>query len=146
LAAVDLFPTLCALTQISPPAGDTFDGQDMSTALINSPVAHSKTIFWEYGRSSKEFKYPQGAYDRSPHLAVREGKWKLLINADGADAQLYNLEADPNETKNLAAQQPETTMKLKAEALVWRKALPKFPSPMPGSELPDSKSSIPDKE
>lgn len=127
LAAVDLFPTLCAITQAAPPAGTTLDGQDMSTALLNSPVAHSKTIFWEYGRSSKEFKYPQREYDRSPHLAVREGKWKLLINADGADAQLYNLEADANETTNLAGKNPELAKKMSDQALTWKRSLPKLP-------------------
>lgn len=129
MAAVDFFPTLCALTQIAPPAGVAFDGQDMSAALVNSPAAHAKSIFWEYGRSSKEFKYPQGAYDRSPHLAVREGKWKLLINADGTDAQLYNLETDADETKNLAGKNPELAQKMSAAALAWKRGLPKFPPP-----------------
>jgi len=145
-SAVDLFPTLCAITNAPPPAKNTLDGQDMSLALITSPTVRSKTIFWEYGRKSKDFKYPKDPYDASPHLAVREGQWKLLVNADGSSTALYNMEADPNETKDLAAQQPETTMKLKAEALAWRKALPKLPSQMQGSELPDAKSSMPDEE
>jgi arylsulfatase A-like enzyme len=144
-SAVDLFPTLCAITNTTPPAKNTFDGQDMSLALVTSPTVRSKTIFWEYGRQSKRFKYPKDPYDASPHLAVREGQWKLLVNSDGSSTALYDMEADPNETKDLAAQQPETTMKLKAAALAWRKALPKLPSPMPGSKLPDSKSSIPNK-
>lgn len=129
LAAVDLFPTLCAITKASPPAGTTFDGQDMSPALLNSSVAHAQAIFWEYGRSSKDFKYPQAAYDRSPHLAVREGKWKLLINADGSDVQLYNLEADAKETANLADKNPELVKKMSTAALAWRRSLPKLPPP-----------------
>ena len=129
LGAVDLFPTVCAITHASPPAGATFDGEDMTAALVNSPIVHSKTIFWEYGRRSKSFNFPKDAYDCSPHLAVREGKWKLLVNGDGSSTELYNIEADPNETKNLAPQQPETTKRLRNAALAWRRSLPELPPP-----------------
>ena len=44
-----------------------------------------------------------GAPDRSPNLALRDGKWKLLINADATGAELYDLADDPNESQNLAA-------------------------------------------
>jgi hypothetical protein len=48
--------------------------------------------------------------DRSPNVAVRDGKWKLLVNADGTGAELYDLAADPKEAKDLA--------------VGWRKSLP----------------------
>jgi arylsulfatase A-like enzyme len=127
LAAVDLFPTLCAIAHAPLPAGVAFDGEDMTTALINEPVAHAKTIFWEYGRESKYFNYAFHPYDRSPHLAVRESKWKLLVNADGTSTELYNLETDANETNNLSLTEPETAQRLRAAALAWRQSLPKFP-------------------
>ncbi len=129
LAAVDLFPTLCAIAHASPPAGVVFDGQDMTAAMLSAPIAHAKTIFWEYGRRSKQFKYPQDPYDRSPHLAVRDGKWKLLVNNDGSSTELYDMETDSNETRNLAPQQPETTKRLRDAAMVWRRALPEFAPP-----------------
>ena len=129
LAAVDFFPTLCAIAHASPPAGVVFDGQDMTAALLNAPIVHTKTIFWEYGRKSKLFRYPQAPYDRSPHLAVREGKWKLIVNDDGSSTELYDMETDPNETKNLAPEQPETTERLRGAALAWRRALPRFTPP-----------------
>ena len=66
LEAVDLFPTLCAIAHASLPAGVAFDGEDMSAALVNEPIAHAKTIFWEYGRKSKFFNYPAAAYRPQP--------------------------------------------------------------------------------
>lgn len=49
LEAVDLFPTLCAIAGAPLPAGVRFDGEDMTEALVNGPVARERTIFWEYG-------------------------------------------------------------------------------------------------
>ena len=57
-------------------------------------------------------------------MAVRDGDWKLLVNADGTGAELYDVVADPNETTNLAAAKPEVTARLKEMAIAWRKAMP----------------------
>lgn len=126
LEAVDLFPTFCAIAGAPLPAGFSFDGEDMTSALDNRPFVPTKTIFWEYGRKSKFFNYPGHPYDRSPHLAVREGKWKLLVNADGSNVQLYDLETDERETTNLADKNPEVTQRLKEAALNWRRSLPEL--------------------
>ena len=58
---------------------------------------------------------------------MREGNWKLLVNADGTDRELYNLAADPKETTNLAEKEPAVADKLAAQALDWRKSLPEPP-------------------
>ncbi|HEX3720954.1 MAG TPA: sulfatase-like hydrolase/transferase [Verrucomicrobiae bacterium] len=126
LEAVDLFPTLCAIAHATPPSGVAFDGENMTETLVNEPIAHARTIFWEYGRKSKFFNYPGPVFDRSPHIAVREGKWKLLVNADGTSTELYNMEADMGETNNLVQQEAETAQRLKAAALAWRRSLPKL--------------------
>ncbi|HEY3915085.1 MAG TPA: sulfatase-like hydrolase/transferase [Verrucomicrobiae bacterium] len=129
LEAVDLFPTLCGIAGAPLPAGVSFDGQDIKETLFNEPIAQSRTIFWEYGRKSKFFNYPGPVYDRSPHIAVREGKWKLLVNDDGTKTQLYNLETDFNETTDAAKDEPEITKRLRDAALAWRQTLPKLPAP-----------------
>ena len=122
-AAIDLFPSLCAIAGVDLPSKVPFDGENLSAALLGKPVARAKPLFWEYGRNTNAFAFPQGA-DRSPNVAVREGKWKLLLNADGSDQQLYNLTTDPKESRNLAAQNPEITARLSQQALAWRNSLP----------------------
>jgi hypothetical protein len=61
-------------------------------------------------------------------LSLRQGQWKLIEPGPGpkinkqtnielgndTSAQLYNLESDPGETRNLAAQQPERVQKMTA--------------------------------
>jgi hypothetical protein len=79
-------------------------------------------LFWEYGRNAT-FKYPTGR-DRSPNLAVREGPWKLLLNADGSGVELYDVVNDCGEDHDLAASEPELAKLLTASAIRWRQSLP----------------------
>lgn len=121
LAGVDLLPTVGRLCGATVPAGG--DGEDLSAALRGETPARTKPLYWEYGRNPTAFAYPAGA-DRSPTLAVRDGDLKLLVNADGAGAELYDLAADPTETTNLAAARPGVAKRLTDRALAWRKELP----------------------
>ena len=136
LAATDLFPSLCAIAGVPPP-GIAFDGQNMSAALTGTPMPRTRPLFWEYGRNAKSFAYPRGA-DCSPNVAMREGDWKLLINADGSDLQLYDLKTDSKETTNVAEQHAEVAARLKEKALVWRKSLPKLAPTPPATSRPES--------
>jgi arylsulfatase A-like enzyme len=122
LAAVDLFPTLCTIAGAKLPAGVAFDGEPMEKALTGANVVRQKPLFWEYGRNDKFFRYP--ANDRSPNVAVREGQWKLLVNADGSGAELYDVVTDEGENSNVAQQHADITERLKQAALQWRSSLP----------------------
>ncbi|AGA29758.1 sulfatase family protein [Singulisphaera acidiphila] len=125
ISAVDLFPTFCRLANAPLPLEVTFDGEDRSQALRGEPQPTRKNpLFWEYGRNEKSFAYPKRKGDRSPNVAVRDANWKLLVNADGTGEELYDLEADPKETTNLAAQHSEVSKTLKERALAWRRSLP----------------------
>ena len=126
LGAVDFFPSLCALAGVTTPAGASFDGEELSGALLGRPAVRARPLFWEYGRNDTAFKYPAGR-DRSPNIAVRSGQWKLLVNADGSRLELYNLAADAGEASNVAGEQPEIARQLKEQALAWRKSLPPPP-------------------
>jgi arylsulfatase A-like enzyme len=123
LAAVDLLPTCCALAGAKLPADYAGDGEDLSVALRGESPQRSQLVFWEYGRNPDSFAYPKGA-DRSPNVAVLERDWKLLVNADGAGAELYNVAADPREANDLASQMPDLAERLSRAALAWRKSLP----------------------
>ena len=123
LAAVDLFPSLCAIAGAAVPRGAAVEGQDRHGVLLGQPAERAGALFWEYGRNDTSFRYPQGRA-RSPNVAVREGKWKLLVNADGTRTELYDLLADPKENVNRAEQEKQTAARLKAQALEWRRSLP----------------------
>jgi arylsulfatase A-like enzyme len=124
LSAVDLLPTLTSLAGANLPEGVKLDGEDRGKAFFGTPVKERlRPLFWEYGRNEEHFKYPAGK-DRSPNLAVRDGKWKLLVNADGTGAELYDLSVDPREAKNLTAAHPDRAQRMREAVLAWRKTLP----------------------
>jgi arylsulfatase A-like enzyme len=125
IAAVDWFPTFCALAGGGAPAGAALDGQDQSAALLGKSTIRQRPQFWEYGRNNESFRYPQGS-GRSPNLAMRDGPWKLLVNADGSGAELYNLLTDPSETTSVAAAEAARAERMKLQLLSWRASLPKL--------------------
>jgi arylsulfatase A-like enzyme len=132
---MDLFPSLCAIAGVPLPQDAALNGEDRSAALLGRPAAtRMHPLFWEYGRNEHSFAYPKGA-DRSPNVAVREGNWKLLMNADGTQRELYDIAADPKETTNLADKEPVAADKLAARALAWRKSLP-GPAPATAATKP----------
>lgn len=121
VAAVDLFPTLCALTGAKVPAGAKLDGIDVSAVWRGKTAAPRGPLFWEYGRNGESFKFGP---DRSPNVAVRRENWKLLINADGSGAELYDLATDAKEARNVVTQHPAVARELTQLALAWRAGLP----------------------
>jgi arylsulfatase A-like enzyme len=128
LSGTDMLPTLCAVAGADVPAEvkSKINGQDVSDAIFEKgQVVRKAPLFFEYGRvGSKTFAYPRDPNDHSPHLAVREGKWKLLINPDGSDAQLYDVVADRSEGINRATENADVTRKLTDEVIAWKKTLP----------------------
>ena len=122
---VDMIPSLAKLGRVSLPKDYAGDGIDRSAVLLGKPVSRTQDIFWEYGRNNIAYKYPVGK-DKSPNLAVRSGDWKLLMNSDGTDIQLFNIIKDKNETTNIANSEPAIAAKLKDKLLKWWGSLPKL--------------------
>lgn len=120
--AADLFPTICKLAGVETP-DVAFDGEDMSKAVFGNPQQRSRPIFWEYG-GDYDIK-PGNPRFRSPRMAMRDGQWKLLINDDGSQMELYNLSKDHAETTNLTAEHPELAKRMAQQVMDWKNGLPK---------------------
>jgi arylsulfatase A-like enzyme len=123
-----MLPTLAKIASAPLPEPAANDGEDISPALLGQPFTRTKPLFWEYGRNPKSFAYPNPP-DHSPNLAMRDGPWKFLSNADATGAELYDILADPDETKNLAGAQPGIVAKMQATLLEWRRSLPALTTP-----------------
>jgi arylsulfatase A-like enzyme len=119
--AVDWLPTLAALAGAVPGATD---GENLEAALRGEVPLRTRPLMWEYGRNETSFAYPSIARDRSPNLAIRDGKWKLLVNADGTGVELYDVEADPNETVDRSKENGDLVSRLGEAVRAWRQSCP----------------------
>ncbi|MGV3721937.1 MAG: sulfatase-like hydrolase/transferase [Actinomycetota bacterium] len=120
LSSVDLVPSLLRLARAEPKEKIDFDGVDRSDSLVGNPAGERpRPLFW---KRPPDRPGPQGVL---PDLAVRDGKWKLLMEDDGSGVQLVDLSADPGETGNVAAEQPEQVERLKKLLLDWNRSLPR---------------------
>ncbi|MBS0211206.1 MAG: sulfatase-like hydrolase/transferase [Planctomycetes bacterium] len=83
---LDIFPTVCGLVGASAPAN--IDGRSFADAVQGKASAARKELFFSY---------------RHLMRAVRDERWKLIYYASVPTIQLFDLQADPDETRNLAA-------------------------------------------
>ncbi|MEM1443675.1 MAG: N-acetylgalactosamine-6-sulfatase, partial [Verrucomicrobiota bacterium] len=100
------------------------DGEDVADAMLGkSEEAREKPIFFR--RPPDRPGFQRWGDEDNPDLAVRSGKWKFLINYDKSEPQLYNLEEDISESRNLAADNPELVTEFTEAVFTWNTEMPK---------------------
>lgn len=116
--AVDIYPSLCAIVGAKQIAGFEYSGEDMSASLLGKErVKRSKDMMWDFGRNRFFGKGEKGR--NSPHLAIRRDKWKLLVDSNGENIQLFDMSIDPHETNNVAQQHPKLCKELSERVIEW---------------------------
>lgn len=125
ITATDLLPSFCKIANVTIPENYAGNGEDRSEVFLNKPKERITILYWEYGRNNISFKYPKGD-DRSPSLALRDGKWKFLMNSDGSNKELYDLSTDKNEAINLINDNSIIGKTLSEKLLNWWNSLPKL--------------------
>ena len=55
-----------------------------------------------------------------PGAAIRSGKWKMIEFFETGEKELYDLESDLGELKNLASKYPEKIKELTSKMAEWR--------------------------
>ncbi len=119
--SVDVFPTLSELIRIDIPNG--LDGKSLVATLHDGSAPVRDHAIQVYPRTVAGKGQVLGRSIRTDRHRLVEWK-KFGATADTADIELYDYEKDPQETKNLAADQPEIVGQLRA-------ILDKHPEPKP---------------
>jgi iduronate 2-sulfatase len=120
--SVDIFPTLAELAGLPAPTGpQPIDGVNLVPVLKDG---------MQRVRDHAFHAYPKGRLGR----AIRTERYRLVEWKNPGDAtaeyELYDYEADPLETRNLAAAQPDVVRELQAKLAVYPEAVdPRRPTP-----------------
>lgn len=118
IVGIDLPPSFAALAG----AGKfyPFDGVDVSDAFAGKTLRERKqAVMWQ---RPPDRKLIEGMLQ--PDLAIREGNFKLLLNTDGSNVELYDISQDEEESKNIAEEHPAMVKALSDKVLKWYASMP----------------------
>ena len=109
--SIDAFSTTLAAAGIEPPAGVQLDSRDIVPALTGElEQALHEALYWNWIDKESDIGW-----------AVRKGRWKLL--ADKGGVELYDLETDLGEKRDLAPAQPQIVQELLGQYKGWQDQL-----------------------
>ena len=113
ICLTDLFATVADIVDADVPAGSCEDSVSVLPALKGDPIVSTRSGVVHHSFSG--------------HFCYRQGKWKLIlargsggwtspkenqVGKNAPEAQLYDLEADPSETRNLYTEKPDVAARL----------------------------------
>jgi arylsulfatase A-like enzyme len=107
--SLDVFPTALAAAEVQAPKDRQWDGVNLLPVLdARGGQPPERNLFWRtFG---------------GVHFAARNGPLKLVRNAD-AQAELYDVERDPGESRNLAGSRPADVARLEEALNAWNREL-----------------------
>ena len=105
MTTMDLLPTFAKLASAKIPTDRAIDGKDIWPTLTGEAATPHEAFFYHRGNSLN---------------AVRSGKWKLHAN-NGKPTQLYDLESDLGETKNVIKSNPNVVRSLNGHLKAFAK-------------------------
>jgi arylsulfatase A-like enzyme len=110
----DLLPTAAEIAGVEAPTG--IDGISMLPATLGKPRKDHEYLYWEF-------------FERGFDQAVRMGNWKAVRHGLDAPIELYNLEADLQETRDVAPDHSEVVRRMKEILQTARNESDEFPIP-----------------
>jgi N-acetylgalactosamine-6-sulfatase len=119
----DLLPTFCDAAGVELPSGLPIDGLSLLPHLKGEAPPSDEargTVFWQldlYRNLQRHYPKPQ---PYATEVSMR-GKWKLLA-LGGKPVELFDVEADPNEKRNIMADHPDLVASLSAQLTEWLSA------------------------
>lgn len=110
----DLYPTLLEMADLPLQPQQHVDGISLLPALSEKKMK-DRPVFWHYPH--------YGNQGGTPGSSVRYGKWKLIEFFEDMHTELYDLESDPSEARNLAEINPDKRDELRQMLHSWRESI-----------------------
>ncbi|MBL9153221.1 MAG: sulfatase-like hydrolase/transferase [Verrucomicrobiales bacterium] len=110
---MDLTTSLVRVAGAAVPDGKPLDGIDILQRVVDGAPEIPRTLYWRYRREAVTW------------WAARDGHLKLIRRADGdrVEEWLYDLAADPGETKSLTGTRPGDYARLQRALLLWEREM-----------------------
>jgi arylsulfatase A-like enzyme len=132
IISVDLYPTLLELAGARREADQQLDGVSYLPVLTGKRETLDRDgLYWHF---PGYLGFSGDSWRTKPVSVVRSDKWKLRENLEDGSVELYDLEADVSETKNLASDEPETVKRLRSQLAAWREEV--------GAKMPTANDAV----
>ena len=128
----DLFVTLAAMAGVEAAKIPKNDGVNL-TPLLRGAAFEPRVLAWHFP-AYLEDDVAAGTWRCTPASALRFGRHKLLHFFETGKLELYDLEADPGETTDIADKEPGLVVDLEALLAKWRLELD---APIPSEREPE---------
>jgi len=110
LSTDDLLPTIAAAASVQLDPGRPLDGENVLPILEGRSSIRSQPLYFHsLRRSTPDTWIPVD----TKQSAVMIGPWKLITVDDHMTYELYHLERDPDETRDLSAKEVERVARMK---------------------------------
>jgi arylsulfatase A-like enzyme len=127
VTGLDFYPTFVEAMGANPSEGKKVDGDSLVPLLSGKgEFPKNRTLYWHFpvylqNYAGEEDQSRDAKFRTRPGTVLRKGKWKLHEYFEDGALLLYDLEKDPGETNDLAAEKPKKLQALKADMYAWRK-------------------------
>ncbi|CAN5910274.1 sulfatase [soil metagenome] len=124
VTSVDFYPTFLDAAGAGPDVSrqEPLDGESLLPILTGSGTLERPAIYWHYPHY----------HHWVPAGAIRSGKYKLHESFEDGSIELYDLETDIGEDRDLSTEQPEKAEALRKRLQDWRESVgARMPGPNP---------------
>ncbi|MDA2929131.1 sulfatase [Acidobacteria bacterium AH-259-O06] len=123
VSSIDFFPTICEAVGVSLPGDRVIDGESLVPVLEQSGPLKRDALFWHF---------PHYRGKIAPYSIIRSGNWKLIKRYSGRPYELFNLQDDIEEKRDLADRMRQKVRELDARLSKWLKETEaRLPRPNP---------------